>query len=386
MTRIRRLEPDGLHNAAIPVERADGAPRTRQIAPLARQHAYVVVVDDQLTGRRILEELLHTLDDAIEVEGFADAQAALDRIAQRVPDLIVSDCQMPGMDGLRFVRELRRLPECRHVPLVMVTVMDDRRIRQAALDAGVTDFLTRPVDPHECRARCRNLLALRRQQTLLSDRSRWLEDQVAVAVRETHTRECEALLRLARAGEYRGESGGNHIHRIARYARLIAEGLGLPVADCIEIELAAPLHDVGKAGLPDSVLLKQGSLTAAETEIMQSHTVIGYEILKDSPSRYIRRGAEIALGHHEHYDGTGYPNGLGGEEIPLAARIVAVADMFDELTAKRPHKTTLTLSEAAERLRQLRGRALDPACVDAFLQQVGRVRAIQQDLADDASR
>jgi len=383
MTHIRRLEPGGLRSAAMPADGLGG--HCSQVrATDSRRKSLVVVIDDQLTGRRILEELLRSLDDAVEVAGYPDAETALAACGERLPDLVLTDYRMPGMDGIELVRRLRQLPDGQDLPVVMVTVVDDRELRYRALDAGVTDFLNRPIDPHECRARCRNLLALRRQQRLLRDRSRWLEDQVAVATREIRAREREALLRLARAGEYRCESTGNHIHRIAAFSRLIAEGLQLPLADCLEIEMAATLHDVGKTGLPDSVLHKQGSLSAAEVEILQGHTVIGYEILKDSPSRYIRRGAEIALGHHEHYDGTGYPNGLSGEEIPLAARIVAVADTFEELTARRPYKTALSLSEATARLRELSGRALDPTCVDAFLQGIGQVREIQQRYADHA--
>lgn len=384
MTHIRRLQPGGLRSAAVSAEEPGHGAHARDETPIERRKAFVVVVDDQLTGRKILEELVRSIDGLIDVEGFAMPEEALARIAQRTPDLILTDYKMPGMDGIDFVRRVRRLRGCSDVPLVVVTVVEDRRIRYDALDAGATDFLSRPIDQYECKARCRNLLTLRRQQKIIRHRAQWLEDQVAVATREIRCREREALTRLAKAGEYRDESTGNHIHRIAKYARLIAEGLGLSAADCNEIEMAAPLHDVGKIGLPDGILLKEGTLTPEEFEIMQTHTVIGYEILKDSQSRYIQLGAEIALGHHEHFDGTGYPNGLSGEEIPLAARIVAVADVFDALTSQRPHKRAIALSDATAELRRMSGRVLDPACVDVFLKQFGRVREIHQQYRDDA--
>ena len=384
MTQIRRLHPGGLRSAAVSAEEMGGGMDVRQERHATRRKTFVVVVDDQLTGRKILEELVRSIDGGIEVESFQGPGEALARIAERTPDLILTDYKMPEMDGIAFIGQVRRLAGCADVPLVVVTVVEDRRVRYEALDAGATDFLSRPIDQYECRARCRNLLTLRRQQKLIRDRARWLEDQVAVATREIRLREREALLRLARASEYRDESGGNHIHRMAKYSRLIAEGLGLPAADCNEIEMAAPLHDAGKIAIPDTILLKNGGMTPDECEVMQTHTVIGYEILKDSSSRYIQLGAEIALGHHEHYDGTGYPNGLSGEEIPLAARIVAVADAFDTLTTRRPHKRAMTFSEAAAQLRQWSARSLDPACVDAFLRQIGRVREIHQAYRDDA--
>ena len=348
-----------------------------------RRKALAIIVDDQMTGRKILEELVRSIDGQVEVETFADPLAALARIAERVPDLILTDYKMPQLDGVAFTRKVRRLPGCADVPLVVVTVVEDRRIRYEALDAGATDFLTRPIDQYECKARCRNLLTLRRQQKIIRDRAQWLEDQVALATQEIRCRERETLLRLARAGEYRDEGTGNHIYRIAGYARLLAEALGLSAAECDEIELAAPMHDVGKIGIPDRILLKPGHLTPEEFEIMQSHTVIGYEILKDSPSRYIQLGAEIALNHHEHFDGTGYPNGLGGEEIPLAARIVAVADVFDALTTARPYKRAWDLGEAIDLLRKQAGRQLDPACVGTFLRQIDRIREIQRRYTDD---
>lgn len=292
---------------------------------------FVLIVDDRSTARSLLEGLARSLEQGLRVESYGDPNEALQRAAVQTPDLIISDYRMPGMDGVEFTRRLRALPRLADVPIVIVTVVEDRQIRYQALEAGATDFLTRPIDPQECRARCKNLLSLRRSQRIVADRARWLEDQVMQATRDIQVREQETLLRLARAGEYRDQDTGYHIIRMAKYARAIADELGLTAMECDEIEASAPMHDIGKIGIPDHILLKPGSFTEEENQIMRRHPVIGYEILADSPSRYLQMGAVIALGHHEKFDGSGYPHGLAGQDIPLPARIVAVADVFDAL-------------------------------------------------------
>ncbi len=342
----------------------------------------VVIVDDQLTGRKILEELIRTIDPTLEVESFAEPYEALERISDRVPDLILTDYKMPVMNGVMFTKHVRSIPGCSDVPLIVVTIVEDKRIRYEALDAGATDFLTRPIDQHECRARCRNLLTLRKQQKIIKNRAKWLEDQVSVATQQIRTRERETLLRLAKAGEYRDEGTGNHVLRMAKFCRLLAEELGLSEAECDEIELAAPMHDIGKIGIPDSILLKPGNLTPGEFEVMQTHAAIGHEILKDSPSRYIQLGAVIALAHHERYDGSGYPRGLSGDEIPMAARIVAVADVYDALTSERPYKPVWNDEDAVRYLSDQSGKHLDPRCVEAFLARIDKVKEIQEQLKD----
>jgi two-component system response regulator RpfG len=347
-----------------------------------RHAGAVVIVDDQFTGRKILEELVYSIDPGLVVHSFAEAGEALAFVASHPPDLILTDYKMPVMDGVEFTRRLRAVPGCSDIPVVVVTVVEERRIRYEALEAGATDFLTRPIDHHECRARCRNLLTLRRQQQIIKDRARWLEQQVAVATSKIRTREQETLLRLAKAGEYRDGTTGNHILRMARYSRLVAEEVGLPERDCDEVELSAPMHDIGKIGIPDNILLKRERLTDSEVRIMQTHTLNGYEMLRDSPSRYLQQGAVIALCHHERYDGTGYPHGLRGEAIPLPARIVAVADVFDALASERPYKRAWSFEDALRYVSEQVGRHFDPRCAEAFLRRVDAVREIHGTLAD----
>jgi two-component system response regulator RpfG len=335
-----------------------------RIVPSARNT--VMVVDDQSTGRAILEQVVRGLDERIAVESFARPIDAVVWATRHVADLVLVDYMMPDMDGIEFAQRLRALPGYEHVPIVMVTVHDDRKVRYAALDAGITDFLSKPVDARECLARCRNLLMLRRQQLALEDRRRLLEHMVEDATREVREREKETLLRLARAGEYRDEETGFHLTRMSRYSRLIASAIGMERDEVETVELSAPLHDIGKIGIPDQILLKAEKLDDAEWEVMRRHPVIGHEILKGSASKYVRMGALIALGHHEKYDGSGYPNGLVGDHIPLCARIVAVADVYDALTSVRPYKQAWPTGKAYEYLTSQRGKHFEPGLVDAF--------------------
>ena len=355
-----------------------------QVRVLPAVRNTVMVVDDQSTGRAILEQVVRSVDERVIVEGFARPVDAVVWATRHIADLVLVDYMMPDMDGIEFVKRLRALPGYEHVPIVMVTVHDDRKVRYAALDAGITDFLTKPVDARECLARCRNLLTLRRQHLVLEDRRRLLEHMVEDATREVREREKETLLRLARAGEFRDEETGYHLIRMSRYSRLIANALGLDRDEAETVELAAPLHDIGKIGIPDQILLKPAKLDAAEWQVMRRHPVIGHEILKGSASKYVRMGALIALGHHEKYDGSGYPNGLVGDHIPLCARIVAVADVYDALTSVRPYKPAWSTENALEYVSSQAGKHFDPRLVEAFIAAKREVMQVQNEWRDPA--
>src|SRR5256714_1378657 len=355
-----------------------------RVLPSARNT--VMVIDDQSTGRAILEQVVRSIDERVGVEGFARPVDAVVWATRHVADLVLVDYLMPDMDGIELVKRLRALPGYEHVPIVMVTVHDDRKVRYAALDAGITDFLTKPVDARECLARCRNLLTLRRQHLVLEDRRRQLEHMVEDATREVREREKETLLRLARAGEFRDEETGNHLIRMSRYSRLIANTLGLEYDEAETIELAAPLHDIGKIGIPDQILLKPAKLDTTEWDVMRRHPVIGHEILKGSASKYVRMGALVALGHHEKYDGSGYPNGLVGDHIPLCARIVAIADVYDALTSVRPYKKAWTSAQALEHVESQAGKHFDPRLVEAFSGVKDEVVQVQQEWRDPAQQ
>ena len=342
----------------------------------------VLIVDDQSISRMILEELIRSIGPDIETQSFADPVAALEWGKHHSHDLVITDYKMPNMDGAEFTQWLRQIPSCSDVPVVIITCVEDKAVRYRALESGATDFLTKPIDHNECRARCRNLLTLRQQQRIIKDRARWLEREITQKTEELRLREEETLLRLAKAGEFRDEDTGNHVFRMARYSRMIAEQLGFSEDRCDLIEHAAPMHDIGKIGIPDYILKKPGRLTPAEWQEMQKHTIYGYEILKDSPSKYLQLGSVIALAHHEKFDGTGYPDGLSGDRIPIEARIVTVADVFDALTSLRPYKEAWAVEQALELLASERGQIFDPECIDAFLQNLPEVRRILGDLSD----
>jgi two-component system response regulator RpfG len=350
------------------------------VLPAARNTA--MVVDDQSTGRAILEQVVRSLDERVAVEGFGRPVDAVVWATRHIADLVVIDYMMPEMNGIELAKRLRALPGYEHVPIMMVTAHDDRKVRYDALDAGVTDFLIKPVDARECMARCRNLLTLRRQHLALEDKRRLLEGMVEEATREVRDREKETLMRLARAGEFRDEETGYHLVRMAHYSRLIADTIGLEREEAETIELAAPLHDIGKIGIPDQILLKKDKLDGMEWDTMRSHPLIGHEILKGSASKYVRMGSLIALGHHEKYDGSGYPNGLVSDHIALCARIVAVADVYDALTSARPYKKAWNSEEAFAFLRQQRGKHFDPHLVDAFIGVQRDVERIQREMRD----
>ncbi len=342
----------------------------------------VIVVDDQPIGREVVEKVIRRSIPAVTIGSFDNAQDALEWASMHPPDLVITDYKMPVMDGVAFTRKLRSLPYGQDVPVVIVTVVEDRELRYEALEAGATDFLTKPIDPHECGARCRNLLRLHNSQKIIQSRADWLEEQVTLATSEIRQREHETLLRLAKAGEFRDEDTQNHVLRVSRYARLIALNLGLSGERSELIGLAAALHDIGKVGIPDGILRKNGAYTVSERHLMQDHTAIGHAILQDSPSKYLQTGSVIALCHHERYDGSGYPKGLEGDTIPIEARIVAVADVYDALTSKRPYKAAWGSERAFGYLKKHTGALFDPECVQAFFRDIHQVFDIQAELQD----
>ncbi len=353
-----------------------------ELAFARAQRNTVLIIDDLFSSRLLLAEIVRQIDNRLNLELFDTPSRALEYARHNRVDMILTDYKLPEFDGIELVRQLRALQHCVDVPIVVITVVDDRRIRYDALEAGATDFLIKPLDEHETRARCANLLELRRHKIVLSDQARVLQYQVDKAVGEIHERELETLNKLAKAGEYRDKATGNHLTRMARYSGLIGHNMGLGNETVHVLEVAAPMHDIGKIGIPDSILLKSGPLTPAEQEVMRAHPRIGYDILKGSPSKYLSMGAIIALGHHEKYDGTGYPNGLHGDDIPVVARVVAVADVFDALVSERPYKRAWSVPEGIEHVRSQRGKHFDPNCVDAFFADLSKIEEIRGQFSD----
>ncbi len=298
---------------------------------------------------------------------FLDPEIALEAALKHRFDMAIVDHIMPKIDGITFIRRMRATDGHGQIPMVMLTATTDDAVRLAALEAGATDFLSKSQSPVELKVRLRNLIKL-------SDVLRKLDDHVAEQALEIEkatqallSREEEMVFRLSKALEYRDNDTNDHTFRVAKYSRMISERLGLSRQECRSIYLASPLHDIGKVAIPDGILLKPGRLDDDERTIVETHAEIGARILRGSASDLIKLAAQIAEGHHERWDGAGYPKGLAGEAIPLCARIVAIADVFDALTTERPYKKALPVAGALATLEAERGRHFDPACLDAFL-------------------
>lgn len=343
---------------------------------------HILIVDDEQTNLMLLQRVAARVADDVTATPFSDPLAALAACRAALPDLMVLDYLMPGMNGHELLTAVRALPGGADVPIVMITADGERAVRQKALKLGATDFLAKPVDPVEVQVRLTNLLAIRRSHVTLADRSRWLAEEVAKATQTVLDREHELIIRMSKAAEFRDSDTGAHLQRMAHYSRLIAEQLGQSAEECEMIFRAAPMHDLGKLGIPDAILLKQGRLEADEFAVMKRHPAIGHDILAGSQSRVIALGAEIALSHHEKLDGSGYPNGLAGDAIPLAGRIVAVADVFDALTSARPYKKPWETDRARDFLIQHSGSHFDPACVAAFIRAWDGALAVQARFSD----
>lgn len=335
-----------------------------------------VVLDDGEMNNLLMVTALQPIagcvphDFTVPAEALAFAAAHAAEIG-----VFVTDYEMPGMNGVEVVRALRRTPELASVPIVMVTSHDQRCLRREALEAGATDFLGKPADPVEIRARVSNLLALSRARMAQRDHAAQLAREVAAAVALVEEREREIVSTLMRAAENRDTDTGDHIARVSAYAGLIAEALGMPAAERRQLCLAATMHDVGKIAVADAILLKPGPLTPEERRDMELHAERGRRILGGSASPVMRLAAEIAVSHHERWDGTGYPHRLKGEAIPLSGRIVAVADVFDALTTARPYKRAWSAQEARDYLIANAGSHFEPRLVDAFLSHWPQVEA-----------
>jgi len=297
------------------------------------------------------------------------------------PDLVVVDYMMPQMSGIQLTEGFRsRYPD---IPVLMVTANHETELRHQALQSGVTDFLNKPLDNVEFLARAKNMLAIRSSHLALSNRAEWLAQEVRKATEQIVAQERETIFCLSRAAEYRDPETGAHIQRMAHYSRHIAKCLGLSVEQQDLLLEAAPMHDIGKVGIPDMILLKPGKLTEHEFSIMKQHAVIGYEVLNASSSHLMKVAAEIAHTHHEKLDGTGYPRGLRGADIPLFGRIVSVADVFDALTSERPYKKAWSLDQASQMLREGEGKHFDTACVEAFFANWDEVLEIKNRFVDE---
>jgi putative two-component system response regulator len=330
--------------------------------------ARVLVVDDEYANVRLLERLLDRWGFTDVVSTTTSSQVgALCRKAR--PDVLFLDLQMPDPDGFELMEMLAdQIHGPTRLPVLVLTADITPDVKKQALASGARDFLTKPFDPTEVELRLRNLLETRRLQLELQGQNETLEQRVQERTRDLDMARLETLERLALAGEYRDDNTHEHAERVGRSVARIAAALGVDKEEVAALRRAAPLHDIGKIGVPDAILLKPAKLDQGEYGLMKTHTSIGHQILSGSGSRELRLSAEIALTHHERWDGRGYPAGLAGSEIPFAGRITAVADVFDALMHQRPYKPAWPLDAALAEMKLGSGRHFDPELIEVFEQ------------------
>lgn len=342
----------------------------------------VLLVDDGQINLTLFSALLKKIDNVTPIE-FLNPAKALDWCKEHDPDLVLLDYMMPEMDGLTFLQRFRALEGKEHIPVIMVTAVTEKDIRHQGLEATANDFLNKPIDKIEFQARVKNMLALRQAQVQLQNRAEWLAQEVKKATQELQDSEHELIHRLSKAAEFRDPETGAHILRMSNYSKLIAKNLGLSEAEQDLLLTAAPMHDIGKIGIPDQILLKPGRLDHDELQLMRKHAEYGAELLQNAATTLTKTAEIVAATHHEKYDGSGYPKGLKGEEIPLYGRIVALADVFDALTSSRPYKKAWTIEEARQYVIENSGKHFDPKCVDAFLADWDAVLSINAKFQDE---
>ncbi len=330
--------------------------------------ASVLVVDDTPAN---IDILVGILGDSYALKVAIDGPRALAIARKSPPDIILLDVMMPGMSGYEVCELLKQDPMTSHIPVIFVTALSEVTDETKGFELGAVDYITKPVSAPLVQARVRTHLAL-------YDQKRLLEQQVRERTAELESTRFEIIRRLGRAAEYKDNETGLHVVRMSHYARLLAKQAGLSEAFCELLYNAAPMHDIGKIGTPDAVLKKPGKLNDEEWLIMREHVVIGAEIIGEHGDPLLTMARTIALTHHEKWDGSGYPNGLAGEAIPLEGRLVAIADVFDALTSVRPYKTAWTPQQAMEMLKEQSGTHFDPELVEHFeavLPEVERIRA-----------
>lgn len=359
----------------------------------------ILIIDDEPLNIRVVQKCLrHAGYDNVVTT--TDPRATTELIRTERPDVILLDLMMPHLNGLQLLEVIRGDRRLHHIPVLILTATGDDDIKDQALRCGATDFLAKPIRPVELLARLRNALFVKAHHDNLSAYSTRLEQEVRQRTAELEQTRQEVIRVLACAAEYRDKETGNHVLRVGRFSALIARQLGFSPSRIDLIGQAAILHDVGKIGIPDSILLKPDKLSEAEKEVMRQHCEYGLKILRCIPtcghwklnqfdhsqfSPVLRIAATISISHHEKWDGTGYPHGLKGEQIPIEGRIVAVADVFDALSSQRRYKDRYPLDECFAILEEGRAKHFDPEILSAFCEDMPEVIAIARELADESA-
>jgi putative two-component system response regulator len=386
----------------------NGSSAPCQTLPDELAAARIMLVDDEKVN-------ILTVQHHLSKQGYqnffstTDGRKAIDMLRREAPDVVLLDIRMPEVDGLDVLRAKRLVSSLAHIPVIVLTASTDPDTKRLALHLGANDFLTKPVDPMELAPRVKNALVLKKHYDQTADENARLEAMVRRRTVELVESREQLILSLARAAEHRDTETGNHVIRVGRFAAIIAHELGWPESRVEMIQCAAPLHDVGKIGVPDHILFKPGKLDQQEFEVIKNHCVWGKQIIEPFSEREMRilqsharlgesilhvRGsallmmaARIAQTHHESWDGSGYPLGLAGDDIPIEGRITAVADVYDAdvydaLSTKRPYKDSLPRQECFQIMREQRGKKFDPRVLDAFFARADEIVAVQLDLID----
>ncbi len=343
--------------------------------------ALVQVVDDNDRNVKICREILELAD--FTVVSAEDGRAGLQMAKSLLPDVILLDIMMPVMNGMEMLRRLREDSLIQHIPVLMLTARSTTEDVVQALDNGANDYLTKPFSGEELEARVRTLCRMKKAEDTIREQNEILEKKVRERTAELDATRLEIVRRLGMAAEYRDNETGEHIIRMSRMCMRLGELYGLDHQHQELLLNASPMHDIGKISVPDAILLKTGKLTAEEWRTMTEHTTIGARLLDGHDSLLMRMARDIALTHHEKWDGTGYPAGLHGEQIPIEGRIVAIADVFDSLTSRRPYKDPYPIKVACEMMAEERGKHFDPALIDIFLRNIDEFERIKRENNDE---
>lgn len=393
---IKQIQADNLKTLSSQRSSSTGSELTR--------NAKLMIVDDEPYNVLVVHKFLQHAG----YERFlttTESVKAISMMKQELPDVVLLDVMMPEVSGLEILKTMKETPELATIPVIILTASPEASIKTQALELGASDFLPKPVDPSELVLRVRNVLTVKMHFDMVANYSIDLERQVRERTQELAESRRQVIYCLARAAEFRDNETGRHVMRVGKYAGLIAREMGFSAAQVDGLEMAAQLHDVGKIGIPDAILHKPGKLDPDEFDFMQKHTGFGKQIiecmaaeewdkLKDhtkigsklldpKSSPVMSLACRIALTHHEWWDGSGYPLGLAGEDIPIEGRITAVADVFDALSSKRPYKKPIPREQCFQMLREKRGTHFDPKVLDAFFQRVSEITDVQIRFADD---
>lgn len=342
-----------------------------------KQNSSILIVDDTVPNVFLLEQLLK-ISGYTNIVKLTDSRDVLKTYLEIKPDLLLLDLKMPHFDGFEILEQLNAIREDDYLSVIVITAQSDKENRLKALELGAKDFIGKPFDHSEVVMRVNNLLEIRMLHNTIRKSNRLLEERIQERTRENEEIQLELVNKLLIAAEFRDDDTGVHIIRIGKYAEELGNLTGFDKKTCHQLSKAAMMHDVGKIAIPDGILLKPGPLTAAEMEVMKTHTNKGADILTGSVSEVLQLGEVIALTHHEKWNGTGYPAGLSGEEIPIEGRITAICDVFDALLSKRPYKEAWSLNDTLALMSKETGVHFDPQLLSVFMKNIDRFIEIRE--------